>query len=183
MLPANEKWLPVVGFGDKYEVSDRGRVRSLRTGKLLAQRLWNSGYPSVQLWAGNKAHSRSVHRLMAEAFLSIAPGLQVNHIDGNKGNNCLDNLEIVTPSDNLKHAVHALGFKPPVKAGAENPNASPVDKLSLDGVLLHRYPSRSDAVREGFRASCISECCNGTQKSHKGYRWRHVAPQRQEGAQ
>ena len=174
---ANEKWLPVVGFGDKYEVSDRGRVRSIRTGKLLAQRLWNSGYPSVQLWAGNKAHSRSVHRLMAEAFLSIAPGLQVNHIDGNKGNNCLDNLEIVTPSDNLKHAVHALGFKPPVKAGAENPNACAVERLALDGTPLKRYPSQSDAVREGFRASCITECCNGTQKTHKGYRWRHAAAQ------
>ncbi|WP_241120557.1 NUMOD4 motif-containing HNH endonuclease [Achromobacter xylosoxidans] len=177
----DEKWLPVRSFEASYEVSDCGGVRSLRTGKPLAQRLWNSGYRGVQLWAGNKAYSRSVHRLMAEAFLAIAPGMQVNHIDGDKENNRIDNLEAVTPSENLKHAVHVLGFRPPVASGAENPNASPVDRLSLDGVLLHRYPSRADAVREGFRASCISECCNGTQKSHKGYRWRHVVAQQQEG--
>lgn len=145
----DEKWLPVRSFEASYEVSDCGGVRSLRTGKPLAQRLWNSGYRGVQLWAGNKAYSRSVHRLMAEAFLAIAPGMQVNHIDGDKENNRIDNLEAVTPSENLKHAVHVLGFRPPVASGAENPNASPVDRLSLDGVLLHRYPSRADAVREG----------------------------------
>ncbi|HEO1661555.1 NUMOD4 motif-containing HNH endonuclease [Burkholderia multivorans] len=178
---ADEKWRQVVGFEGKYEVSDCGRVRSPRTGKLLAQRLWNSGYPSVQLWAGNKAHSRSVHRLMAAAFLGLAPGLQVNHIDGDKGNNRLDNLEVVTPSENLKHAVHELGFKTPALAGVENPNARPVDRLSLDGRLLRRYLSQSDAVREGFRASCITECCNGTQKTHKGFRWRHAVHE-QEGA-
>lgn len=178
---ADEKWRPVVGFEGKYAVSDRGRVRSLHTGRLLVQRLWNSGYPSVQLWAGNKAHSRSVHRLMGEAFLGLVHGLQVNHIDGDKENNRLENLEIVTASENLKHAVHGLGFKPPALTGAENPNARPVDRLSLDGKLLCRYPSQSDAVREGFRASCITECCNGTQKTHKGFRWRHVL-QEQEGA-
>lgn len=181
-MQQDEAWRPVADFEDKYEVSDRGRVRSNRTGHVLAQQTSNSGYPSVYLWAHGKGHGRFVHRLMAEAFLAITPDLQVNHIDGNKLNNSIENLEIVTPSENSIHRYHVLGFQnlgPMI--GAENPNASPVDRLSLDGVLLHRYPSRADAVREGFRASCITECCNGTQKSHKGYRWRHVVIQQTAG--
>ena len=173
-----EKWLPVRGYEGKYEVSSRGRVRSVRTGKVLAQCLWNSGYMGVSLWANNKGVNRSVHRLMAESFLNLEPELQVNHIDGNKLNNSLENLEVVTPSENSRHRYHVLGFQnlaPMV--GAENPNACAVERLALDGTPLKRYPSQSDAVREGFRASCITECCNGTQKTHKGYRWRHAAVQ------
>ena len=172
---AAEKWAPVVEFSALYEISSQGRVRSLKSGKVLCQSISNSGYPCVNLYFKNKPYGRFVHRLMAEAFLAMAPasGLQVNHIDGSKGNNTLENLELVTPSDNMKHAVRALGFRPPVKIGAENGRAKPVNRLSLDGVLLQAYEAQSDAVRDGFNAACISECCNGTQKTHRGYTWAH----------
>lgn len=178
-----EKWLPVREFDRLYEVSSHGRIRSLRTGKFIAQSIGNSGYPGVNLWKGNSGYARTVHRLMAQVFLpNFDDALQVNHIDGDKKNNVITNLEMVTPSENSLHRYHVLGFQnlaPMI--GIENPNACAVERLALDGTPLKHYSSQSDAVREGFRASCISECCNGTQKSHKGYRWRHVVAQQQEG--
>lgn len=173
---ADEKWLPVRDFDGLYEVSNRGRVRSLRSGNFIAQWAGNSGYPSVSFWKENKAHVRSVHRLMAQVFLpNFDDPLQVNHIDGDKKNNVITNLEMVTPSENSLHRYHVLGFQnlaPMI--GVENPNARPVDRFSLDGALLQHYPSQSDAVREGFRASCITECCKGTQKSHGGFLWAYT---------
>lgn len=169
------RWAPVVGYEGLYEISETGDVLSVAKGYLLKKRLSNSGYFYVSLWKSNKGKGKFVHRLLAEAFLpdGLSPGLQVNHKDGDKLNNLLSNLEMVLPSDNLKHAVHVLGFRPPVMRGADNPNAKPVERLSPDGELLQRYLCASDAVREGYRACCISECCNGTQKTHKGFRWRH----------
>ncbi|WP_225784690.1 NUMOD4 motif-containing HNH endonuclease [Xenophilus sp. Marseille-Q4582] len=167
------RWAAVLGYEGRYDVSERGHVRSIRSGRLIAQQISNSGYLYVSLWAQNKGRGLFVHRLVAGAFLpkGTDPALQVNHKDGDKLNNALANLEMVTPSENRKHAVHVLGFRPPVMRGVANPNAKPVARYSLAGELLEIYACQADAVAVGFRASCITECCQGTQKTHGGYRW------------
>ena len=122
----NEIWKPVVGYEDKYEVSNKGRVRSLpykRTsfnGRVMCEftvtpKVLNpyrtgrgQGYPTVCLLRKN----HKVHRLVARAFIPNPDNLpEVNHIDGDKSNNCVENLEWVTTLENSIHS-HKNGLKP-----------------------------------------------------------------------
>lgn len=105
----DEIWKPVPGFV-KYEVSNLGRVRrcvpgrSTRIGKVLKPQPKN-GYFTVLLSGPNGFKHRSVHRLVAAAFLGPCPdGYEVNHKDRVRSNNRLDNLEYMTPSDQQRHA-------------------------------------------------------------------------------
>ncbi len=102
-----ERWLPVVDYQGRYEVSDRGRIRSFvrrREGKLLACAR-SHGYPAVVLSGDDGCAAKLVHRLVAEAFIGPAPGgHDVDHIDGNRGNPRAENLEYVSRSENLRRA-------------------------------------------------------------------------------
>lgn len=111
----NEIFIPVRGYEGLYEVSNRGNVRSIyrgrNTGRLLVQSI-NNGYPFVTLSNG-KSLTRTVHRLVAEAFLSNPDNKPtVNHKDGNRSNNSLENLEWATRSEQQIHAFHVLGTIP-----------------------------------------------------------------------
>lgn len=104
-----ETWKPVVGREGEYEVSSKGRVRSLdRTvahvvkGKLLRPGKSSNGYPSVMLGSRD---SRTVHSIVADAFLGKRPpGNQVRHLDGDRGNATADNLAYGTPVENRADA-------------------------------------------------------------------------------
>lgn len=86
---------------DNYEASDNGLIRNAKTGREVKQFVGKDGYLRTQI-AGK---TRTVHRLIACAFVPAEPGKDfVNHKDGNKKNNCIDNLEWVTRSENMKHA-------------------------------------------------------------------------------
>lgn len=119
------KFLPVPDYEGLYEVSDMGVVRSIdRTvegvdgaiypykGRVKTQTInKQTGYPVVSLYKNNKGKSATVHRLVAKAFIPNPDGLnQVNHLDGIKTNNNVDNLEWVTHQDNAIHAV-STGLK------------------------------------------------------------------------
>jgi len=98
-----ENWLNVAGY--PYQVSNLGNVRSKKTNKLLKPYLTNRGYLTVGFWTNGKKKRISVHRLVASAFLPNPDNLpQVNHIDCNKTNNCVSNLEWVSGSTNITHA-------------------------------------------------------------------------------
>lgn len=99
-----------------YEVSCAGLVRNRATGVPIYQSLAGRGYPSVVLSGGSVASQRRryVHRLVTIAFigpLGHGQARQVNHKDGVKTNNNVGNLEIVSPTENHRHAV-ALGLYP-----------------------------------------------------------------------
>ncbi len=94
-----------------YEVSNYGRVRRVarakgaRPGRVLRPRLCSQGYPRAGLYIAGKRTDAKVHRLVANAFLGPCPsGKQVNHKDGVKTNNHAENLEYVTPSENIQHS-------------------------------------------------------------------------------
>ena len=122
----NEYWKPT--FHDLYEVSNLGNVRRIapgintKTGRVLKPCKSGNGYMIVGLHKGGSRKNCLVHRLVAEAFISQIPkGLTVNHKDGNKLNNELNNLEIVTYSENLKHAIRTgLATAPTERAIGEN---------------------------------------------------------------
>ena len=101
-----EEWRPVACSGGKYQVSNLGQVKS-PTGKILKHYLTPDGYHDVNLYVNSKEFQRKVHRLVAEAFLpedyAPYPEKEVNHKDGNKDNNCVDNLEMVTHQGNMDH--------------------------------------------------------------------------------
>jgi len=102
-----EEWKTIKDFPD-YEVSDWGRVRSLKFGKekILKPGKDNGGYLRINLCKNGKQYTKKVHRLVLETFNPIEnmDKLQANHIDGNKENNYIGNLEWMTCSENHKHA-------------------------------------------------------------------------------
>lgn len=112
-----EKWLPVVGYEGVYEVSNLGRVKSLprrgrKTELIMLTKCGTPGYPRLSLCNAGKARSELVHRMVAMAFISKGPipkGLEVNHIDGDRTNAVVTNLELITRKQNIHHARDTLG--------------------------------------------------------------------------
>ena len=116
-----EKWLPIRGYEGLYEVSDYSRVRSLDrkvrhwrggtcfwSGRIKRQGVDNKGYVYVHLYKRSIHKMPRVHRLVAEQFISNPLNLpHINHIDGNKRNNNISNLEWVTPKENTHHAIRS----------------------------------------------------------------------------
>jgi hypothetical protein len=114
-LADSETWRSIPGFPD-YEASNRGRIRSHKWGKwqiLRAHRHPKTGYLIVSPRVAGRCIARSVHRLVAAAFLGEASGRDVNHIDGNKQNNSVENLEYLSRGDNHRHA-YRTGLREPV---------------------------------------------------------------------
>jgi len=133
----------IEGF-DNYTVDKEGNVRSAITGKVLKQQLTKKGYMSVDLYkSGVKAHAR-VHRLVCKAFLPNPTNKpQVNHIDSNRKNNSVENLEWCTPKENAQHAwgkggmktnFHRKGGQPGPHRGEDSPSA----KLTVEKVVSIR---------------------------------------------
>ena len=105
----NEVWKGVVGYEDLFSVSNKGRLFSLRTNKILKQNIVGEGYNAcVTKLNGRKGSNLvlKIHREVAKAFIPNLDELPfVNHIDGDKLNNSVDNLEWVTPQGNVVHAI------------------------------------------------------------------------------
>lgn len=108
------KWLPVVGYEGIYEVSEYGDVKKIirsRSGRhprngIMRTNVNRNGYRCVMLTAEDgKFKTHKIHRLVAHAFIGDPDALQVNHKDCNKLNNHYSNLEYVTHSENVQHAI------------------------------------------------------------------------------
>lgn len=120
-----EEYREIKGY-ERYSISNYGNVINNHTGKKLSQRISTNGYMRVNLRKGNilyeKPKTLAVHRLVAEAFIPIVQGKDyINHIDGDKQNNAVYNLEWCTASENTTHAL---------KYGLMNPDYSEMNRLS-----------------------------------------------------
>ena len=142
--------------------------------KILKNTLLTTGYYQLNLFNG-KFKQFLVHRLVAKAFIkNLKNRPQINHKDGNPANNNIKNLEWCNASENGLHSYRILGNVAWQKGGkGENmPTSKPILQKTLNGKLVKRWGCGLDAVRkEGFESSCISRCCYGKYKKHKGYVW------------
>lgn len=178
-----ELWLPYKGYEGLYEVSNLGRVRSIpRTiyrsdngaavhisGKLIKARLDKRGYPRLQLCRNNKSKAFRVHRLVATAFLQNLENLpQVNHKDGVKVNNQVDNLEWVTNLKNRQHAdEHGLSTKMEFGNKAARFTGS-VEAYNKQGELVATMSGNAEMALHGFDYRLVSAVLLGKRNTHKG---------------
>ena len=173
-----EIWRTIEGYKGLYEISSLGNVRSLNyrhTGRtqLLKPTMERLGYLQVGLSKNGKRKRYKVHRLVAQAFLTKTEGLpEVNHIDENKQNNCVDNLEWCDRSYNVNYGT---GIARRAAAQTNGKCSKPVQQLSLDGSLIAVWPSMSEAQRvTGVNLGHIWGCCKGKRHSTGGYGWKYA---------
>lgn len=99
-----ENWKVVEGF-ETYSISSCGSIRNNKTSRILKPSPDTSGYLGCSLRSEGKTYTKYIHRLVSEAFLTPVPGkTEVNHIDGNKNNNSLSNLEWSSREENMQHS-------------------------------------------------------------------------------
>lgn len=142
-----------------YEASSLGEIRNIETGRIYSQSVSSEGYLSLAIYAKGKRKWRRVHRLVAEAFYGPAVGREVNHKNGIKTDNRVENLEWCTKSENIRHRFYVLG------KGIRGIVAT------AECGCTKSFPSIEEAGRAGFHTGRIYECLNGIAETHKGYRW------------
>lgn len=156
----------VINEFPKYSVSDDGRVRNNKTGKILSPCADTNGYLSVGLYRDGKRSTKRIHRLVAEAFIPNPLNLHdINHRDGNKSNNDKSNLEYCTRSYNMLHSSRTLGKKPrkPIK----NPIVCVESKEVYENI-------EAAAKAVGRSSMAIRKCLNGQTKTAAGKHWRRA---------
>ena len=172
-----EHWKEIDGFEGIYEVSDLGRVKSLKYGKekILKPQKDGSGYLQVCLCKDGQCKSITVHRLIAEAFIPNPNNLDtINHKDEVKTNNTVSNLEWMSREDNINYGTRN---KRVAEANTNNPKISKQVQMfdKKTGELLATFPSLMEAVRvTGINQGNVSSCCNGKLKSAGGYVWKYL---------
>lgn len=150
-------------------------------GRMLKQSLNNYGYLTVFLMKDGKGKTCYIHRLVAETFIqNIENKPQVNHIDGNKKNNCVNNLEFCTLKCNVQHAWNT-GLCEAVRNNfklhhSKNAHRSKkkVIQYNLNGDFIKKWQGMTDAGKQlNILVSSISDCCKGRYKTAGGYKWKY----------
>lgn len=162
-------WKDVVGYEGLYKVSNTGLILGLKSNTYLKPRNSNLGYPRICLYKNRKKHYLSIHRLVAIAFLSNLNNYpEVNHKDGNKENNKVENLEWTTSSENIKHAFK-LKLRIPLK-GEDCPNSKLTEKQVKEIYsLAHNSNLTQKQIGQKYNIRQTTVL-----KIKKKQRWKHI---------
>ena len=171
-----EQWKQIEGY-EVYAVSTDGRVKNVKTGRIMKQHKNHKGYWILGLTKNGKQKSFRVNRLVALAFIpndNPQEKTEVNHIDENKDNNCVDNLEWVSPKENMNHGTvqERKG-----KKLSETMKGTPSHlRIKIKCVELDRiFESLTEASQElGLHVSNLSYCLSGKYKTCGGFHWEFV---------
>lgn len=176
-----EIWKKIKGYEEYYEISNYGKVRRIKyedcshikTHTLpyyLKPRKDKDGYLKYTLVDKMKSKSFIAHRLVAIHFIPNPENKPtVNHKDGNKLNNYVDNLEWATQKEQNKHALETG-----LRIMKNNKLSKVVLQYDLQGNLLKEYKSSNDAGRiNNYSSGHIRDCCRGNMKTYKGFIWKY----------
>jgi hypothetical protein len=177
--------------GGRYAADEQGAIYSLRDNAgnrrpeplLMKLKHERTGYITCNIYAdtpeGLVKRTCFVHRLVAQAHIPNPENKPcVNHENGDKTDNTVENLTWVTRSENDLHA-YATGLRVP-NLGAlgrfneAHPKSRAVNQLTIEGVFVKRFPSAQEAHRQGFHQANICSVIAGRRKSHSGFKWEYA---------
>lgn len=181
-----EEWRDIEGYEGIYQISNYGRVKAvdrlindsygriwLRKGQIRSTHIDRFGYEKVILCKNNTQKHFFIHRLVAMAFVSNPDNFPlINHIDEDKLNNRVENLEWCTPRYNSNYGSRNKKLSAKLKLIK---TGKPIAQYSLNGILLRIYKNAEEAARQNsFWRTNISACCRGVKKTAHGYKWKFV---------
>jgi hypothetical protein len=188
-----EFWKDIPDFEGKYQVSNKGRIKSLKRiincrwgenhnckERILKLETDKDGYKIANLKGIDKINKKKVHRLVAFAFIPNPDNLpEVNHKKGDKWDNRDSQLEWSTTKDNMKHSFRVLLRKPTKywvdKKGKDNPKSKKIEQINMNGQVIKMFYGANEAQRmTGIDHRAIALVAKGKRKEAGGYLWKYA---------
>lgn len=172
----NEIWKDIEGYEGFYQVSNMGRVRSLKYNqeKILNGYKDSKGYLIVRLLKNKKSKDYKIHRLVATCFLSNNFNrTEIDHINCNRSDNRVENLKWVNHKENCNNPITKQNYSK-CRIGDLSPLAKPIIQFNKNGEFIKKWNCIRDVERLlNFSNKNISSCCTGKRKTAYGYIWRY----------
>jgi hypothetical protein len=177
-LLSEEEWKPIPNF-ENYRINKDGVVVNKFGKELKPGKIPSTGYLHVSLSNGDiKGKHYYIHHLMWITFMGEIPeGMNVCHKDGDAENNKLENLHLLTHKENLNKPETIERFKRSQQLYPRTRNGKKkkiVYQFDLDGNFIREWEGVKTTEEEGFSSACVSLCCSGKYKQHKGYIWSYT---------
>lgn len=172
-MESQEIWKDMEGFEGFYRISNMGRVFSIKTSKIRATSVNNSGYETIHLYKNACHKSATVHRLVALAFVPNHNNYsEINHLNENKLDNRADNLEWCSRRYNQVYSGNIERWTKAGALGGKMKRSKKVYQFTLEGDFIKEWFSAREAQAElGLARTGIGKCCLGKYKTYGGFLW------------
>lgn len=170
-----EEWKDIKGYEGIYKISNLGKVVRIKGSQEHPMKIWNNGrYMEIRLSKGGKSTHFTLHRLLAVHFIPNPNNLPfVNHIDEDKSNNKVENLEWCTNRYNCNYGTYNFRLSERLKGRKAFWLTKAVIQCSMNGEFIREFESIRDAAKAVKSSPAnISMCCKGIYSSCKGFKWK-----------